>query len=286
MLTPSSERNLFFEALGQRVSLRLANERLQAAAQDLHSSIQVQTGLVTNEPDIAWHDAGPDRCRIWLSGQLWADNLSLDDAFIQTENLVTQLFLSRLPHYLHLHAAAVVHPSGGAWLICGPSGAGKTSLTLAFLLEGWGWLSDECVFAASENSLVVRGLPRNFNLKEPAFAHFPEIPSGAHCREVSSRQRRMKIRFIDPTRLFPQKPTPEAPLKGILFPAFSSQCTTARIERMTALAAAEKLLPELSLTQPWAPAWLARAAAGLPALEVTYAHPRQAVAKLLGMLVP
>ena len=42
-----------------------------------------------------------------------------------------------------LHAGAVVTPGGAALLIAGPSGFGKTSLTLELLVRGLGFLSDD-----------------------------------------------------------------------------------------------------------------------------------------------
>ena len=56
-----------------------------------------------------------------------------------------------------LHSAALEH-GGGAYVFAGPSGAGKTTLTLALMARGWRLLTEEMVLIDRE--LVVHGLAR------------------------------------------------------------------------------------------------------------------------------
>ncbi len=79
--------------------------------------------------------------------------------------------LARSPG-LALHAAALGWP-GGAWILAGPSGAGKTTLALALLGRGARYLTDE--LALIDGAASVRGLTRPLTLPDPA----AEIPPGA-----------------------------------------------------------------------------------------------------------
>ncbi len=56
-----------------------------------------------------------------------------------------------------LHAAAVEH-AGRTLVLAGPSGAGKTTLTLALVARGWRMSSDEIVHL--DRDVIVRGLAR------------------------------------------------------------------------------------------------------------------------------
>lgn len=58
------------------------------------------------------------------------------------ERLLNAIFDRAATHAV-LHAGALVAPGGGALLIAGPSGFGKTSLTLELLERGFGFLSDD-----------------------------------------------------------------------------------------------------------------------------------------------
>ncbi len=65
--------------------------------------------------------------------------------------------IARTPVGWLLHAAAI-EVSGQAIVLCGPSGAGKTTLTLAFARRGHRFLTEEMVLI--DRSGRVRGLPR------------------------------------------------------------------------------------------------------------------------------
>jgi hypothetical protein len=56
--------------------------------------------------------------------------------------LTTALVFNRLGRAL-VHAAAVVPPSGAAWLLVGDSHAGKTTTTVNLSIAGWQYLSDD-----------------------------------------------------------------------------------------------------------------------------------------------
>lgn len=64
-----------------------------------------------------------------------------------------------------VHAAAVVAPSGGVWLLVGDSHAGKSSTVATLALGGWGYLSDDQVVIGEQRGrIVAEGWCRPFNL--------------------------------------------------------------------------------------------------------------------------
>jgi hypothetical protein len=75
-------------------------------------------------------------------------------------DLYEQIVMHVEPGWL-LHAAAL-DISGRALVLCGPSGAGKTTLTLALAARGYRILSEEIVWIGP--SADVRGLPRPIHI--------------------------------------------------------------------------------------------------------------------------
>jgi hypothetical protein len=78
-----------------------------------------------------------------------------------------------------LHAAALER-DGRAFVFAGPSGAGKTSLTLALLARGWRLLTEE--IALVDRELFVRGLARPIHLPSER-----EVPAGWRHRPYPIR---------------------------------------------------------------------------------------------------
>jgi hypothetical protein len=78
--------------------------------------------------------------------------------------IATALLLGRLGRAL-VHAAAVVAPGGGAWLLVGDTHAGKSTTTATLVQAGWGWMADDqVVLARSDDGVVVEGWARTPNL--------------------------------------------------------------------------------------------------------------------------
>jgi len=81
-----------------------------------------------------------------------------------------------------LHAAALA-VNGGALVLCGASGAGKTTLTLALTARGFRMLTEEIVWIDRAGS--VRGLPRVMHL-----------PPGAKRERVTNPWRTLPYRMV------------------------------------------------------------------------------------------
>ena len=86
------------------------------------------------------------------------------DAVEPILTLAAALLIGRLGRAL-VHSAAVVAPSGRAWLLVGDSHAGKSSTVATLALAGWGYLSDDqVVLSQPAGQVVVEGWCRPFNL--------------------------------------------------------------------------------------------------------------------------
>jgi len=181
--------------------------------------------------------------------RLCADPASGDEAATDLYSLLTistALLLAGIGRAL-VHAAAVVEPKGGAWLLVGDARSGKSTTCANLARGGWGYLSDDqTVLAATEQGIVVEGWLRPFHLDE-----------GWERGEVCGRRR-----TIHPAALGIGGQRRVAPLAGILLPVVAA-------ERPTSLApiSAGQALAELVRQSPWLLAHRAVAAAGITVLS-------------------
>jgi hypothetical protein len=99
-----------------------------------------------------------------------------------------------------LHAACVVR-NGRAALLCGDSGAGKSSLSYACVRRGWTLVADDAVHAAPDSCNTVVGTSRVIRLRESARLLFPELcsesvttaPNGKTGLEVDAASRGFSV---------------------------------------------------------------------------------------------
>jgi hypothetical protein len=121
------------------------------------------------------HDGG----RIGLAeGDL---HIPHDDFWAMADALryrILEVVEARLVGYVTLHAAAVAR-DGRLLLLAGESGAGKTTLTLALLRDGWTYLSDDVAPIDVSTGEVVP-FPKPLGVKEaPAEEPVTGAPGGA-----------------------------------------------------------------------------------------------------------
>ena len=84
-------------------------------------------------------------------------------------NALLQAALARVRSHWLLHGAAVVSPGGGGVIVAGAAGLGKTTLTLALLGRGFGFLSDDVAAIGRADGLLYP-FPRAVGLRLPGAA--------------------------------------------------------------------------------------------------------------------
>ena len=139
------------ELLGARMLVRTGSPELAALLRHDLGSFVVTGSAATGE---GWEgtafDAGGDA----------APGLSPEQLFAR----IFEALLDRVAGFAVLHAGAVAH-AGRAWLLAGPSGAGKTTLTLALLERGFPLLSDDFAPLALATGLV-HPFPKSLGVRE------------------------------------------------------------------------------------------------------------------------
>ena len=89
--------------------------------------------------------------------------------------LLAFLMLMRQHGLYGLHANGVAKDDSGC-LIIGYSGAGKTTLSIGLLKEGWSYLSDDAIMLRkNSNGVEALAFRRGFSLTQATSVHFPEL---------------------------------------------------------------------------------------------------------------
>ncbi|HSH93185.1 MAG TPA: hypothetical protein VK968_03495, partial [Roseimicrobium sp.] len=236
--------------------------------------------------DISWNSIAPDSNHIRIEGTDHDRLLSDAELFMMTEQTVTGIFGKRLADRVQIHAAAVADPRGNGWIIPGPSGTGKSSLTLSLMLQGWSWLSDELTLLGEEDPESILSFPRNFNVKQVSFPLFPETAGKPSTVELYSAGRKSRIRFFDPLEIAPGSAAARAPIRGMIVAKWNPDPKSARIRMAPGVNAAQSVLGEGVKLHPWAFGTLVRLSRDLPVVEVTYTNARDTgkLVEVLGKL--
>jgi hypothetical protein len=113
------------------------------------------------------------------------------------ERLLIQTVIAGTPHLLTLHAAALQR-EGRPLLLTGPSGAGKTTLSLALARAGWSFGSDEIVLLGRDRNL--RALPLPPCVKASSFplieGWFPQLRSAPEHERYGHTVKYLPIKSI------------------------------------------------------------------------------------------
>jgi hypothetical protein len=104
--------------------------------------------------------------RFFLDGHCPFKPLPRDHVYAFFEWGLNYAIAQHAHHYLMLHAA-VVEKGGGAIIMPGQPGSGKSTLCAALLGEGWRLLSDEFALLSPEDGLLTP-LPRPVSIKNAA----------------------------------------------------------------------------------------------------------------------
>jgi hypothetical protein len=91
-----------------------------------------------------------------------------------------------------VHAAAVVDPAGGAWLLAGDSGSGKSTLAWVLVRHGWALLGDDGVLIEdTADGVIARGWRDPLRVSLALASRFPEL--AALAPRVAVRDARARV---------------------------------------------------------------------------------------------
>lgn len=141
------------------VSLHYEGQSLQSPAAFADFHIQVS-------PPVGHRRWFRPQVRVFVDGQSPFKPLPRSHAYALFEWGLNYAIAQHAHHFLMLHAA-VVERDGGAIIMPGQPGSGKSTLCAALLAEGWRLLSDEFALLSPEDGLLTP-LPRPVNIKNAA----------------------------------------------------------------------------------------------------------------------
>jgi hypothetical protein len=144
-----------------------------------------------------------------------------------------------------VHAAAVVDPSGGAWLLAGDSGSGKSTLAWVLVRQGWALLGDDgALIEDTPDGLVARAWRDPLRVSLTLAGRFPELQELApHVAARDARERVPVEREI----------VRQAPVRALLLLERSRRDRVLRVGPAVALAALVRQSPWVLIDDADAP---------------------------------
>ncbi len=137
------------------------------------------------------------------------DSLRDGHVFAHVFLLVAVVVALRWRSLFHVHAGALLSPSGGGILVAGGAGAGKSTLTLALLEAGCDYLGDDAVFVQGGERARVLALPRAFHVAPRTAGAFPRIGRLLGDALPAGEKRRLDARLAWPGRVRMAMPLPD-----------------------------------------------------------------------------
>jgi hypothetical protein len=156
------------------------------------------------------------------------------------ESIVFHAVLTQIPDYTAMHAGVISYNDKGI-IICGETGKGKSTLTLALVQLGFRFLSDEVALISQPGHQVVP-FPRALGVRKGALSMFPNTLHADHLPRTQSMSGDDKW-LVNPSNIVPGSLGTACPVKYILLlEGFS------RSARLTPLPASEALFRCLKFT--------------------------------------
>ena len=166
-----------------------------------------------------------------------------------------------------VHAAAVVDPSGRAWLLAGDSGSGKSTLAWVLVRQGWSLLGDDgALIEDMPEGLVARAWRDPLRVSLTLAGRFPELQElASHVAARDARERVPVEREI----------VRQAPVRALLLLERSRRDRVLRVGPAVALAALVRQSPWVLIDDADAPqhlSVLARLAESVPAYHLAHSE--------------
>ena len=164
-----------------------------------------------------------------------------------------------------VHAAAVVDPTGGAWLLAGDSGSGKSTLAWVLVRKGWALLGDDGVLIEdTTEGIIARAWRDPLRVSLSLAARFPEL--NALAPRLAARDARARVPVdCDVVR--------QARVRTIVFLARSDRDRALRVGPAVTLASLVRQSPWVLIDDEDAPrqlAVLAEVAESVPAYHLAH----------------
>ena len=128
------------------------------------------------------------------TGSVWVSYLESE---VGDDGLLSHPFFTiPLAELLKRHGLFMVHAAGlsldgKGLLIAGASGAGKTTLTIALLRAGFGFLGDDITFLCTRSDgLRARAFPDELDVTADTLSFFPKLPGLAREAAAADRPKR------------------------------------------------------------------------------------------------
>jgi len=169
-----------------------------------------------------------------LDGQseLWQGKNAPETVAAFEIQLYTQVIQRIYPKFLSLHAGCI-GKDGEAWMFAGQSGAGKSSITTAALLNGCDYMTDEFSLLAEHGN--ISSMPRPMQWDEPvhpAFPHKMMLESGCFERSFFEfpdfQGVNTQLQLWLPTHIQHEA----LPLTRLVFPRFDANAAVAELTEL------------------------------------------------------
>jgi hypothetical protein len=184
--------------------------------------------------------AAGDRLTMSASFHLSAATAA-DHSFLRWFYLESMAYMLLTQRYVVSVHAACVESQGAGILLCGKSGAGKSTVAFACARAGFTYVSDDCTWMlAGAEELTAIGKPHMVRFRQDVARHFPEL-----APYFASAHPNGKMSIEVPTNLFPEVRTAaRCPVRCLAF-LDRGGLGAPRIERMAPDAVAASLLAEM-----------------------------------------
>jgi hypothetical protein len=225
----AQNHDLCLAILGVRVRITCADPRLRAVLTANFG--QMRDPAPPASPDLDYRVLVCAGCRASLvtSAGEHLDAQDVSDLVHLLEKELTVDLQLRCAHLLFLHAAAVEY-AGGAWVIAGESGAGKSTIALALVQSGCDYLTDE-LSAVDVAALEVYPYQHALCLKQAPPAPCPFMRQAM----------RLETTIHVPAQVLPCTPDGPEALAGLVLLERRSRSAEVRLRRLGAAEAAARL---------------------------------------------